>query len=130
MTNQNRRFGNMDDNEILELLLSKKYYTCPLLGVVFNKHAHQLKPFSSLNKYANHKFVALFGTFNGKKCRRGIALHRLIWMDKLKIVIPRNWHIHHLDNDPTNNSFKNLVCLHPEDHKKFHYDQTTEEIPF
>jgi len=35
-------------------------------------------------------------------------------------TIPEGWEVHHEDEDKTNNSFVNLFCLHPEDHKKVH----------
>ena len=42
-------------------------------------------------------------------------------------IPPDNWEIHHLDNNPQNNSWSNLILLHPLDHLKFH---TKEELPF
>jgi hypothetical protein len=34
--------------------------------------------------------------------------------------IPDGYHIHHLDNDKTNNSIKNLICVSPKEHFEIH----------
>lgn len=53
-------------------------------------------------KARNHKYYRrLWETLNGKK-------------------IPDGYHIHHLDNDKTNNDIKNLLCLSPQEHFEIH----------
>ena len=53
-------------------------------------------------KARNHKYYrALWEKINGKK-------------------IPKGYHIHHLDNDKTNNDIKNLLCLSPLTHFELH----------
>jgi len=53
-------------------------------------------------KARNHKYYRrLWEKLNGKK-------------------IPDGYHIHHLDNDKTNNNIKNLLCLSPQEHFEIH----------
>lgn len=58
-----------------------------------------------------------------------ILYNRLIWILATRHVIPEGWEIHHRDEDwESSNAFKNLLCLHPDDHKKFH--TSNDPIPF
>lgn len=63
--------------------------------------------------------------------RRSCHISQLVWMSCSDAVIPAGWEIHHIDEDPDNNEFSNLVCVHPVDHAKLHstIDQE-EEVPF
>jgi len=38
-------------------------------------------------------------------------------MDRL---IPQGFEIHHRDENPENNDFENLICVHQIDHNKLH----------
>jgi len=40
-----------------------------------------------------------------------IYLHRLVWETANGIKIPKGWHIHHVDNDKSNNSILNLSAV-------------------
>lgn len=122
---KSKRFQRMNDVELLQLLRRKQYTTCPIKGVVFNSRGRKLKPFKG--KRGQHLFVVLFS--EGKK-RRGISLGRLIWMDAMDCVIPANWEIHHRDENPRNNRFDNLICLHPVDHAKLHKTEDEDDVPF
>lgn len=105
----------MTDREVLKLLRSGQYTVDIDAGTVANRHGVTLKPFT--NRIAPHMFVYLFN--NGNQ-RRGIAVHRLVWMSATNQTIPRGFEVHHEDKDPTNNSFDNLFALHPKDHLKVH----------
>ena len=107
------------------MLREKKYVVDTDTGEVHNKHGKKLTPFYSNHKSSSdHQFVYLFR--NGNE-RRGIAVHRLCWMAATDSLIPSGWEIHHRDQNPLNNSWFNLLCLHPEDHKKVH---ATKDVPF
>lgn len=51
---------------------------------------------------------------------RNHKYYRRIWEKLNSKKIPDNYHIHHLDNDKTNNSIKNLVCVSPQKHFEIH----------
>lgn len=44
--------------------------------------------------------------------------------------IPKGYEVHHRNEDPLDNSFDNLICLHPLDHSKLHHQTTDEDVPF
>lgn len=52
--------------------------------------------------------------------KRSINVSHLVWMSVTGRAIPKGWEIHHIDDDPLNNTWENLVCLFPDDHLKFH----------
>lgn len=118
------KWKRLTNREMLNLLKKGQYSTNIETGEVFNKHKKKLKGFKGRN--AEHLFVTLF---DGDK-RRTIGIGRLVWMDATRSTIPTNWEVHHCDEDPTNNAFSNLICLHPIDHRKFHEPEDEEEIPF
>ncbi len=51
---------------------------------------------------------------------RNHKYYRRIWEKLNGNKIPKGYHIHHLDNDKTNNDIKNLVCVHPKEHFEIH----------
>ena len=50
-------------------------------------------------------------------------LHRLIYEDYHKITLLPQAHIHHIDNNPVNNSIDNLIMLSDSNHAKLHGEQ-------
>jgi len=124
MSKKPSKWKRLSDKELLKLLQCGKYSTCPIEGKVFNHRGKELKPFKG--RKGEHLFVVLF--FNGNY-RRGISLGRLIWMDATNSIIPKNWQVHHRDEDPANNAFDNLLCLHPIDHQKLH-NSNCDDVPF
>ena len=52
--------------------------------------------------------------------RRSINVSWVVWMVNSEMKIPEGNEIHHIDEDPTNNEWTNLICLTPEDHQKLH----------
>lgn len=56
---------------------------------------------------------------------RKIRLHRYIW-EKYNGVIPRGYHIHHIDKNKFNNNIENLALLSPTEHEKLHETLRTE----
>ena len=63
--------------------------------------------------------------------RLSINVSHLVWMQHTNSLLPAGWEIHHRDENPYNNSFSNMLCLHPLDHQKLHARETDkEEVPF
>lgn len=78
-------------------------------------------------------YVRLYTTTAaGVKLVKSIALHRLVWMTATRSPIPDGFEIHHRDENPRNNAFRNLLCLHTLDHRKMHENEAAadEPIPF
>ncbi len=48
-----------------------------------------------------------------------IYLHRAVW-ESVNGEIPKGYHIHHIDEDPGNNSIENLECLPVKEHAAMH----------
>ena len=59
--------------------------------------------------------------------RRRVCRNKLVWMAGAKKVLPEGFEIHHVDEDPTNDCWSNLVAVFAFDHSKFHIN---EEPPF
>ena len=55
----------------------------------------------------NHQYVVICDG----GCRREISLARLVWMAYHKKVIPDDYDVDHIDNDPTNNAITNLAAI-------------------
>ncbi len=55
-----------------------------------------------------------------EKKRRSCHVSQLVWMQETRQPIPSGFEIHHFDENPHNNSFSNLICVHKLDHLKFH----------
>lgn len=62
--------------------------------------------------------------------RRGISVARVVWMVSRNAAPPHQCDIHHLDGDPLNNHYLNLVCLHHVDHGLLHQLLAKNEVPF
>lgn len=66
-----------------------------------------------------------------KGLHRGVLISHLVWMYNTNQILPENFQIHHIDNDPMNNEFSNLICVHPLDHVKLHASSIDDDdVPF
>jgi len=80
---------------------------------------------------SNIQYVRLYNTENGKKYYRAIARHHVSWIIGSRADIPEGWQVHHRDTDQTNDRYKNLICCHPNDHRKLHEEkEELDSIPF
>jgi hypothetical protein len=96
-------------------------------GEVYTRAGRQLVQRLNKRKGSERGDARVDLKYGGK--RRSINVSHLVWMWGTNSVIPDGYEIHHMDEDPTNNNFDNLVALHPIDHAKMH--ATVEEpIPF
>ena len=66
-------------------------------------------------RYPNSKYKSIRMYFCCGKSR----LHRDIWA-AIYGEIPKNYHIHHKDNDHNNNDISNLICLPASEHYALH----------
>ena len=66
--------------------------------------------------------------------RRSCHVSQLVWMVNAGCPIPEGFEMHHRDENPHNNVFNNLLCIHKTDHPKLHEPEATgvenDEIPF
>ena len=59
--------------------------------------------------------------------KKSINVSHLIWMYHTRMPVPPGFEIHHIDENPENNNFNNLVAVHCLDHLKLHKQ---EPVPF
>jgi len=66
------------------------------------------------------------------KVRRSMMVSQVVWMWNTRCEIPKDFEIHHIDENFDNNAFSNLICVHMIDHQKFHQMDGVgdEETPF
>lgn len=70
--------------------------------------------------YPSEKYFKGWCEINGIK--KKTTAHRYVW-EKNFGEIPKGFHIHHKDEDKTNNSIENLALVDPKQHSKLHYNQ-------
>lgn len=124
------KYTKMHKRTVLKLLKDGVYSVNIDTGQVFNRHGKELKQrkntHPSNGNAVGHLQVYLYYE---SECAC-IYVHQLVWMAATMRVPPKGWEIHHLDEDINNNAFINLICVHPLDHRKFHYTPTDEDDPF
>lgn len=111
------------DDEILEMLKNGKYRADLETSQIFNASGTEITK-EAHGRLGGYQSVRL----KQGPYRRKIRVALLVWMAGTLSVKPVGWQIHHLDGDCTNDSFANLYCLHPVDHRKIHQEET--EVPF
>jgi hypothetical protein len=120
-----RYVDRLSDRTILDLIRSGKYRVSSDTGEVFGRFKD--KPLTPYSKPCGHRFIRIYHAGKSKKIT---AVARVIWMACTGKTIPEGFEIHHLNNDNTDDSWKNLVCVHKEDHKKLHAHDKSEPVPF
>jgi hypothetical protein len=118
-----RYLQTLEDAEVMTLLEKGHFKVDLESGSVSTPSGKLLVPFPDA---WDHLFIRLH--FEGK--RKGISVAKLVWMAGTKTEIPHKWEVHHRDENPRNNAFSNLICLHPIDHRKMHTANIEEPIPF
>lgn len=84
-----------------------------------------LKPTINFRKRSNRGDPRVDIWHKGK--RKSINVSHLVWMYHTRTTLPPGFEIHHIDENPENNNFSNLICVHCLDHLKLH---PSPEIPF
>lgn len=64
--------------------------------------------------------------FNNK--RISIHVSHLIWMSNTGRTLPEGFEIHHINEDPTDDRWSNIIAIYSLDHPKLHVKD--EEVPF
>ena len=117
-----RYSGRLTQHHILQLFRSGAYQ---LDGqVVIGKRGTPITVNTS-GRYSEYKCVRLYGF--GRYIN--IPVHKLVWMVNRGIPIPKGFDVHHVDEDPSNNAFENLVLVFSLDHPKLHASADN-EVPF
>lgn len=65
----------------------------------------------------SHKRWAFGFKIQGR--RRTIVRAKLVYLAGSRRPIPNDFDIHHLDEDPYNDDYENLISLHKDDHKNY-----------
>ena len=59
--------------------------------------------------------------YTGRKRSKHVFQHHVVVCEALGLTaIPRGWHVHHVDKNPYNNEFDNLVLMTASDHLRLH----------
>lgn len=111
--------------EVLEWLQSGVFYIAD--GQIYTRAGRQLVQRINKRRGCEHGDPRVDLYYEGM--RRSINVSHLVWMWHTNVVIPDGFEIHHQDEDPTNNSFDNLIAVHPVDHAKLHAVEE-EALPF
>jgi hypothetical protein len=61
--------------------------------------------------------------------RVSINISHLSWMDFTRQILPQDFEIHHLDENPLNNHPSNLIAVHKLDHLKLHQNPEPDSDP-
>lgn len=61
--------------------------------------------------------------YHGNRC----SLHRYIWENFMETGVPDGCVIHHLDQNPLNNTIENLVCVTHSEHSRWHASHRSAE---
>ena len=59
--------------------------------------------------------------FKDTASRKSLSAHQRAWQNHNNDVIPKGYHIHHLDGNRKNNNPENLICVSPQLHYEIHY---------
>lgn len=118
----NKRLTNLD---ILELFENGSYWVDLNEGVVYSQRIR-----AAVFVYEGNAEGHLFTRLYSQPKHRSLPVSHVVWMFGTRESLPAKWEIHHRDKDVQNNSFNNLVAVHPIDHRKLHADEPVEDIPF
>jgi len=110
--------------EVLELIKKEAYAVDFEEGKVFNGSGVELTIRYKRGKNKEYPTVRFWKS--PKQIE--IAVSAVVWMIGNDCLIPEDFEIHHIDKDPTNNAFNNLIALHRNDHRdKVHFFDTLRE---
>jgi hypothetical protein len=117
----------MTHEHVLRLFQEGVKYRADLKSGVLYSGRTNLPLFTYTNRDQDYLFVRVYD----KPFCTGIAVSRVVWMVGTGVVIPEGFQIHHHNEKPWDNAFTNLICLHHNDHEKWHQTQTDESyVPF
>lgn len=110
-----RTWGRLSNDDVLRLLRDGAYWVDEETGIVYGQKGQPLSQFTG----GRSKQVACV-CLHEQGRRRVLTAHSLVWISVTGEFPPPRFEIHHDDEDPTNNTWHNLYCMHPNDHDKLH----------
>lgn len=105
-----RKFPLLTYAKVLELLQDGVIVVCPF-SCTITMRGRALA--TQLDRQQRYLFVRLYW----RGSRRGIAVHRLVWMAKHNKVVPDGYDVHHKDRDSFNNAITNLQLREMHGHR-------------
>ncbi len=117
----NKRLTNLD---ILELFKNGSYWADLNEGVVYSDHK-RAAVYTYEGNAEGHLFIRLYS----EPKHRAMPVSHVVWMFGTRVPLPDGWQVHHRDKDVQNNSFDNLIAVHPIDHRKLHAGELVDEEP-
>lgn len=121
------RYQQASQHDVLQWLANGVYRVDLATAQVFNRKGEELAPRNKGGRRAEYWQIRLY--HGGKKITLGLSI--LVWIAGTNTAVPKWFEIHHRDENPGNNAFSNLLCLHCVDHRKVHLPEgELEEAPF
>lgn len=117
-----RYTDTITDQEVLALFASRKYIVDTTTGVVADRRGVPLHVTygGRENGRAFKKQYHYVRLYYENYKRRALPVAQIVWMVATNSTPPEGFEFHHRDENPSNNAFSNILCLHPLDHDKFH----------
>lgn len=109
------RLPRITNEEVLDLFRAGQYRADLETGVVYHRNGEPVHTYRCGRKEM-HGYTCFAVHKQGR--RRRIGVHVAVWMAGNNCVPPEGWEVHHSSNG--SNAFRNLYCLHPDDHRKLH----------
>jgi hypothetical protein len=116
-----RSHRRLSDARVCRLIGQDSYLVETGEGNVYSASGDPLK----IVTHRGHRYVRLFDGDAATK----IAVARVVWMAVVGEPPPEGFEVHHRDDNPRNDGWDNLLCVHKLDHKKLH-ETPDEEVPF
>ena len=126
-TNRLRVFNWVKNN------YSKEYRTNRKRVSYRNSKTGELNPMKGKYAEQHHNYIGTVSDgkgylmvlrpewYTGRKKSKHVFMHHVVVCTGLGLTaIPAGWHVHHVDKDPYNNAFDNLVLITAGDHKRLH----------
>lgn len=98
-----------------------------------NSKAGELNPMYGKTGEQHHNYVGAVSDnrgylmvlkpewYTGRKRSKHVFQHHVVVCENLGLTaIPKGWHVHHVDKNPHNNAFDNLVLMTASDHIRLH----------
>src|SRR5262245_8910440 len=116
-----KRYPNtLTDADVLVLLKTSAYKVDLETAAITGPTGKSITPWPDKR---GRWFVRLYA--EGCK-RRAVMRAKLVWMAGANSTVPKDFEVHHQDEDNTNDRWDNLLCVHKADHGKFHGRDTRE----
>lgn len=105
----------LTDKDLIKLFNNGAYYCDFDHGFIYSAKTKE-----KLYTFTNQQNTHLWTRFYSYPKMRAISIAACIWIIGTQCSIPKNFLVHHIDENPLNNAFSNLLCIHENDHKKVH----------